>query len=65
MSKSRRIVDIEIMVRMTIKNAVSYADLAEYYRDDPLQCAKELVESGGITGSTDKEFEITSAKIKE
>lgn len=65
MSKSRKIVDLEIVVRMTIPRAVSYADLADHYNNDPLQCAKELVESGGITGATDKHFEITSAQIKE
>ena len=55
--------DIEIMVRMTIPGAVSLADLAEYYNNDPLVCAKELVETGGLAGSTAKKFEIVSAAI--
>jgi hypothetical protein len=58
------IMDLEITVRMTIPGAVSYADLEEYYESDPLRCAKELVETGGLMGATSEEFEITSAAMK-
>lgn len=61
----QRILDIEITVRMMIPGAVSKADLAEHYNTDPLQCAKELIESGGLMGATSKRFDIVSATLVE
>lgn len=61
----KQIVDIEITVRMVIPGAVSRDDLVGFYKSDPLQCAKELIETGGLTGATSKTFEVLSAAIRE
>lgn len=60
-----RLEEIEIMVRMIIPRAVSKADLEEYYGNDPLRCAKELIESGGLLGATNESFEVVSAKTRK
>lgn len=59
-----KLLEIEIMVRMVIPRAVSKADLAEFYGNDPLRCAKELVETSDLTGCTDGEFEIVLATAR-
>ena len=63
MSDPSKIHDLEITVRMRIPGAVSRADLAEHYNNDPLRCAKELVETGGLMGATDKKFNIVAAEM--
>lgn len=63
--KADEIVDLEIMVKMTMPGAVSRGDLAKYYRNDPLRCAKALAKTGGLLGSTSKKMEIASAKVKQ
>lgn len=63
--KADEIVDLEITVTMTMPRAVSRGDLARYYRDDPLRCARALAKTGGLLGSTSKKMEIVSAKVKD
>lgn len=59
------IIDLEIMVKMTMPQAVSRSELAKHYRDDPLRCAKALAKTGGLLGSTSKKMEIVSAEVKD
>jgi hypothetical protein len=59
------IVDLEITVKMIIPQAVSRADLERHYKSEPLRCAKQLIKTGGLLGSTSKKTELLTAKVKE
>ena len=55
-------IDIEVDLRVVIKNAVSRRELNEHYGGDVVRCAKELLETGGLTGTVDDRYRVTAAR---
>lgn len=55
-------IDIEVDLRVVIKNAVSRRELNQHYGGDVVRCAKELLETGGLTGTVDDRYRVTAAR---
>lgn len=64
---SKKLLDLEIMVKCVIRGAVSLAELKEHYGNDPLTCAESLADNDqGLCGTIDCEtFTIVDAKVKQ
>lgn len=55
-------IDIEADLCVVIKNAVSRSELNEHYGGDVVRCAKDLLETGGLTGTVDDRYRVTAAR---
>lgn len=55
-------IDIEVNLCVVIKNAVSRTELEKHYGGDLVRCARELLETGGLTGTVQDRYRVTAAR---
>ena len=55
--------DIEITVKLLVKNAIDPEALREDFHNDPLEFIRYLVQEEGLMGCVEDDFEITNAQV--